>query len=221
MISLTPMSPPPTRLHWPRLRPRYTWAWWQHQYTTRWERLTIWLLIMLRESSSRILTQTWPCIQTREIEADRRNLQNILRDFLLRRLFIKVGFWQLDINCQDLSSNWSLFAGYACALIGDILLQGHLYVTDNYLGFHSNVFGYITRVRRELFNGFDVHHYNCLDSNSFDFCDLDNKGKDSQNNPQCSGGVHRGWDPHLHFPDLKGRHLQGHDQGLEESCDQE
>ena len=36
--------------------------------------------------------------------------------------------------------------GYACALVGDILLQGHLYVTENYLGFHSNVFGYVTRV---------------------------------------------------------------------------
>ena len=118
-------------------------------------------------------------------------------------------------------ANWPKFAGYACALIGDILLQGHLYVTDNYLGFHSNVFGYITRVWQELFNGFYFIHHNCLDSNTFDFCDLDNKGKDSQNNPQCSGGVHRGRDPHLHLPDLQGRHLQGHDQGLEESRDQE
>ena len=39
-----------------------------------------------------------------------------------------------------------MFVGYACALVGDILLQGHLYVTENYLGFHSNVFGYVTRV---------------------------------------------------------------------------
>jgi len=39
---------------------------------------------------------------------------------------------------------------YACALIGDILLQGHLYVTDNYLGFHSNVFGYVTRIQIPL-----------------------------------------------------------------------
>lgn len=33
----------------------------------------------------------------------------------------------------------------ACAFVGDILLQGHLYVTDNYLAFHSNVFGYVTK----------------------------------------------------------------------------
>ena len=36
--------------------------------------------------------------------------------------------------------------GIACAFVGDILLQGHLYVTDNYLAFHSNVFGYVTKV---------------------------------------------------------------------------
>ena len=39
-----------------------------------------------------------------------------------------------------------IFLGYSCALVGDILLQGHLYVTENYIAFHSNVFGYITRV---------------------------------------------------------------------------
>ena len=45
-----------------------------------------------------------------------------------------------------------MFVGYACALVGDILLQGHLYVTENYLGFHSNVFGYVTRVNILLLN---------------------------------------------------------------------
>ena len=38
--------------------------------------------------------------------------------------------------------------GISCAYVGDILLQGHLYVTDNYLAFHSNVFGYVTKVSR-------------------------------------------------------------------------
>ena len=42
--------------------------------------------------------------------------------------------------------NISIFSGIACAFVGDILLQGHLYVTDNYLAFHSNVFGYVTKV---------------------------------------------------------------------------
>ncbi|XP_063245086.1 GRAM domain-containing protein 2B-like [Bacillus rossius redtenbacheri] len=35
---------------------------------------------------------------------------------------------------------------YSCALVGDILLQGHLYITKNYFAFYSNVFGYITKV---------------------------------------------------------------------------
>ncbi|XP_020711438.2 GRAM domain-containing protein 2A-like isoform X2 [Athalia rosae] len=35
---------------------------------------------------------------------------------------------------------------YSCALVADILLQGHLYITPNYFGFYSNVFGYITKL---------------------------------------------------------------------------
>jgi len=31
--------------------------------------------------------------------------------------------------------------------MSDILLQGHLYVTENYIAFHSNVFGYVTRIQ--------------------------------------------------------------------------
>lgn len=35
---------------------------------------------------------------------------------------------------------------FSCALVGDILLQGHLYITDKHFAFYSNVFGYITKV---------------------------------------------------------------------------
>ncbi|XP_025268562.1 cyclic GMP-binding protein C isoform X3 [Camponotus floridanus] len=35
---------------------------------------------------------------------------------------------------------------YSCALVGDILLQGHLYITPNYFAFYSNVFGYVTKL---------------------------------------------------------------------------
>lgn len=35
---------------------------------------------------------------------------------------------------------------YSCALISDILLQGHLYITKNYFAFYSNVFGYVTKL---------------------------------------------------------------------------
>lgn len=34
---------------------------------------------------------------------------------------------------------------YNCALISDILLQGHLYVSDNHVAFYSNIFGYKTQ----------------------------------------------------------------------------
>jgi len=35
----------------------------------------------------------------------------------------------------------------SCAYVGDILLHGNLYVTENYLAFHSNVFGYVTKIQ--------------------------------------------------------------------------
>lgn len=35
---------------------------------------------------------------------------------------------------------------YSCALIADILLQGHLYISPNYFAFYSNVFGYVTKI---------------------------------------------------------------------------
>eukprot|EP00090_Calanus_glacialis_P023513 TRINITY_DN36322_c0_g1_i1.p1 TRINITY_DN36322_c0_g1~~TRINITY_DN36322_c0_g1_i1.p1 ORF type:complete len:405 (-),score=100.75 TRINITY_DN36322_c0_g1_i1:75-1235(-) len=44
----------------------------------------------------------------------------------------------------------TVFERISCALVGDILLQGHLYVTENYLAFHSNVFGYVTRIQLSM-----------------------------------------------------------------------
>lgn len=38
------------------------------------------------------------------------------------------------------------FSYYSCALVADILLQGHLYVSENYFSFYSNVFGYVTKL---------------------------------------------------------------------------
>lgn len=53
-------------------------------------------------------------------------------------------------NFKGLPVEETVHKRYACALVGDILLQGHLYVTENYLGFHSNVFGYVTRIQIPL-----------------------------------------------------------------------
>ncbi|XP_037935426.1 serine-rich adhesin for platelets-like isoform X2 [Teleopsis dalmanni] len=35
---------------------------------------------------------------------------------------------------------------FSCALVSDILLQGHLYITEQHFAFYSNVFGYVTKV---------------------------------------------------------------------------
>lgn len=35
---------------------------------------------------------------------------------------------------------------FNCALIADILLQGYLYISDNYFAFYSNIFGYKTQI---------------------------------------------------------------------------
>ncbi|KAJ8919472.1 hypothetical protein NQ315_016572 [Exocentrus adspersus] len=35
---------------------------------------------------------------------------------------------------------------FSCALLNDLLLQGYLYITTNYFGFYSNVFGYVTKI---------------------------------------------------------------------------
>jgi len=53
-------------------------------------------------------------------------------------------------NFKGLPIEETVHKRYSCALVGDILLQGHLYVTENYLGFHSNVFGYVTRIQIPL-----------------------------------------------------------------------
>lgn len=48
--------------------------------------------------------------------------------------------------------NLGFLADYTCALVGDLLLQGHLYITYNYFAFHSNVFGYVTKVGLVMIN---------------------------------------------------------------------
>jgi len=41
-------------------------------------------------------------------------------------------------------------ADHCCALVGDILLQGRLYITKHYFGFCSNNFVYVTKVRNKF-----------------------------------------------------------------------
>jgi len=43
-----------------------------------------------------------------------------------------------------------IVADHCCALVIDILLQGHLYITKHYFGFCSNSFLYVTEVRNKF-----------------------------------------------------------------------
>lgn len=47
---------------------------------------------------------------------------------------------------QQVSADEKLINYFSCALIAEILLQGHLYVSENYFSFYSNVFGYVTKL---------------------------------------------------------------------------
>lgn len=47
---------------------------------------------------------------------------------------------------QKIADDEKLINYFSCALVADILLQGHLYVSENYFSFYSNVFGYVTKL---------------------------------------------------------------------------
>jgi len=57
---------------------------------------------------------------------------------------------------QKLTDDEKLINYFSCALVADILLQGHMYVSENYFSFYSNVFGYVTKVSKILFFFHDV-----------------------------------------------------------------
>lgn len=39
------------------------------------------------------------------------------------------------------------YVDYGCALQREILIQGRLYISENHICFHANIFGWITDVR--------------------------------------------------------------------------
>lgn len=47
---------------------------------------------------------------------------------------------------QQVSAEEKLINYFSCALVAEILLQGHLYISENYFSFYSNVFGYVTKL---------------------------------------------------------------------------
>ena len=74
---------------------------------------------------------------------------------------------------QKIADDEKLINYFSCALVADILLQGHLYVSENYFSFYSNVFGYVTKVSlkflsiRFFFFGQNNYFWNSLVMNSF------------------------------------------------------
>ena len=118
--------------------------------------------------------------------------------------------------------SWTIsFEGYSCALMSDILLQGHLYVTENYIAFHSNVFGYVTRVNTIIIiklylkavAAMQLLFQSKLSSESSqsrfsdpDPDDLDHgvhEGEDGEDNSERGGRLHPRGHPHLHLLHIK------------------
>ena len=87
------------------------------------------------------LTQRRWCTPSSRIERARRSSSRTSSNCPARRSCCNVSIGQ-----KEMTREVKQMSGYSCALMSDILLQGHLYVTENYIAFHSNVFGYVTRV---------------------------------------------------------------------------
>uniref|UniRef100_A0A6G1SNR5 GRAM domain-containing protein 1A n=1 Tax=Aceria tosichella TaxID=561515 RepID=A0A6G1SNR5_9ACAR len=61
---------------------------------------------------------------------------------------------------DEIPKNERLIADYSCALHREILLQGRLYVSINYLAFYSNIFSWITRLVVRMSDIRDIHKAN-------------------------------------------------------------
>ncbi|XP_035222374.1 GRAM domain-containing protein 2B-like isoform X2 [Stegodyphus dumicola] len=53
---------------------------------------------------------------------------------------------RFHVRFPGVDSEEHLLNYYSCALVADILLQGHLYITENYFAFYSNIFGRKTQI---------------------------------------------------------------------------
>ncbi|GFX32389.1 GRAM domain-containing protein [Trichonephila clavipes] len=56
---------------------------------------------------------------------------------------------RFHVRFPGVDSEEHLLDYYSCALVADILLQGHLYITENYFAFYSNIFGRKTQKTSE------------------------------------------------------------------------
>ncbi|CAG0912346.1 unnamed protein product [Notodromas monacha] len=86
------------------------------------------------ERALKLLSASSPLI-TEGPGKDPTDLSHVKSSKYRQRKFLR------NFNKQD-----RLINDFSCALVSDILLQGHLYISENYFAFHSNVFGYITKL---------------------------------------------------------------------------
>jgi len=48
---------------------------------------------------------------------------------------------------------------YGCALQREILVQGRIYISENHICFHANIFGWVTDVRERTYS---VYHLSLI-----------------------------------------------------------
>jgi len=60
-------------------------------------------------------------------------------DYLIEGAFLLLRFFVLKLTKH--------FSDYGCALQREILIQGRLYISENHMCFHANIFGWVTNVR--------------------------------------------------------------------------
>jgi hypothetical protein len=68
-----------------------------------------------------------------------------------------------DYLIEGALSPFSLFCGvteldldYGCALQREILIQGRIYISENHICFHANIFGWITNVRYSILSSYSL-----------------------------------------------------------------
>ena len=101
---------------------------------------------------------------------------------------------------KDLPMDERLIVDYSCALQRDILLQGRIYVTQNYLCFYANIFRWETLVRRLIKNlnfpfskkdSFSLLLLIFAGSITLEGGFVGDKREDGPRYPECDSSLHR------------------------------